>query len=501
MNLLPDQEIDELKLKKGLHNITIDGLMSQAMTTLTGGVFLVALAVSLNASNFYIGLLAAVPPLAQLFQIPAVLLIEKFKKRKIITVINSLLSRLFLLAVPFFIFFTNKKIALYFLLVFIFLSAVFGAISGCSWNSWLRDLVPKNILGAFFSRRMFLSVSLGLILSVAAGYFIDIWQLLGLENIYISYSLIFLTGAVFGLAGVFFIAKIPEPTMAKQEEDANNIWKIITAPFKEINFKNLVMFSGSFNFAVNLAAPFFTVFMLKRLNLDFSLIIIFSVLSQIMTILFLQFWGRLTDRFSNKSVLAVTGMLFFSCILAWSFTAMPEQYFLTIPLVIAIHLFTGIAAAGVTIATGNIGLKLAPKNQATAYLAGINLVNSLAAGIAPILGGVLADFFMRREFNIIFNWVSPDANLSIITFYLKHWDFLFFIAFFIGIYSLHRLSLVAEEGDVDKKIVLMEFISEVRRHVRSVSSVAGLRYLFEFPFSLVIGIRKKIPNKKNSSNK
>ncbi len=496
MNLFPEKEIDELKLKRGLHSITIDGLMSQAMTTLTGGIFLVALAVSLNSSNFYVGLLAAIPPLAQLFQIPAVLLIEKFKKRKIISVINSLISRLFLLAIPFFIFFTNKNMALLFLLTFIFLSAVFGAVSGCSWNSWMRDLVPKNILGSFFSRRMFWSIALGLLLSMAAGYFIDLWKLLAWQNIFVAYSLIFLIGAVFGLLGVYFIARIPEPKMEKQEEGAYDIWKIITAPFKEVNFKNLVIFTGSFNFAVNLAAPFFTVFMLKRLSLDFSLIIVFSIVSQIMTLLFLQLWGKYTDRFSNKSVLAVTGMLFFVCILAWSFTAMPEKYFLTIPLIIAIHVFTGISTAGVTVATGNIGLKLAPREQATAYLAGINLVNSLAAGFAPILGGVLADFFMRREFNITLNWISPDARLQIMTLYLKHWDFLFFIAFFIGLYSLHRLSLVTEEGEVDKKIVLFEFISEVRRHVRSVSSVTGLRYLFEFPFSLVVGISKKIPVKK-----
>jgi len=43
----------------------------------------------------------------------------------------------------------------------------------------------------------------------------------------------------------------------------------------------------------------------------------------------------------------------------------------------------GVAMAGVTLASGNIGLKLAPKGEATVYLASSNLVNSIAAGIAP----------------------------------------------------------------------------------------------------------------------
>ena len=51
------------------------------MVTLTGGVFLVAFALKLEASNTIIGLLAAIPPLAQLIQIPAIYLVEKYRVR------------------------------------------------------------------------------------------------------------------------------------------------------------------------------------------------------------------------------------------------------------------------------------------------------------------------------------------------------------------------------------------------------------------------------------
>jgi hypothetical protein len=58
-------------------------------------------------------------------------------------------------------------------------------------------------------------------------------------------------------------------------------FKLIMQPFKDANFKNLVRFLGSWNFAVNLAAPFFAVYMLKRLQMDMSLIIALMVLSQL----------------------------------------------------------------------------------------------------------------------------------------------------------------------------------------------------------------------------
>jgi len=214
-------------------------------------------------------------------------------------------------------------------------------------------------------------------------------------------------------------------------------------------------------------------------------------LSQIMNLAFLRIWGRFSDRFSNKSVLGVSGPLFILCILAWTFTTLPEKYFLTVPLLIAIHVFMGISTAGISLASGNIGLKLAPKGQATSYLAANGLVNSLAAGTAPIFGGIFADFFAERELYMTLNWISPGGELAVQTLNLQQWDFFFFLAFLIGLYSIHRLAVVKEAGEVETKIVLNELISEAKRETRNLSTVSGLRQMVYFPFSLVMHLKKR----------
>ncbi len=78
----------------GLRYLTLDGVMSQSMGTLTAGAFLTAFAIQLGASNFVIGLLAAIGPLSQLLQLPGILLVEKIRNRRAITVIAALISRL-----------------------------------------------------------------------------------------------------------------------------------------------------------------------------------------------------------------------------------------------------------------------------------------------------------------------------------------------------------------------------------------------------------------------
>ena len=64
-------------------------------------------------------------------------------------------------------------------------------------------------------------------------------------------------------------------------------------------------------------------------------------------------------------------------------------------------------------------------------------------------------------------------------------DYLFVFAVIFGLYAMHRLLAVREEGEVEKGVVLNEFYGEVRKAVRHLSNVAGLRHLYSFPFARI----------------
>jgi MFS family permease len=493
-----DEALSETQIQSALRNVIKDGVTSQAMGILTGGAFLVAFAVKLGASNFVIGLLAAIGPLAQLLQLPSIFIIEKIRNRRLITVIFAVLSRFCWLIIALSPFIFPAKIAIAVLLILLTVLSAFGAISGCSWNSWMRDLIPENVLGTFFSKRMQISTAVGIVLSVLAAVYLDFWKKHSASQELAGYSILFLVGFAAGMLGVLFLARTPEIRMPAVTGRKDMV-KSLLLPFKDENFKKLIAFMSSWNFAVNLAAPFFMVYMLKRLSLSMSFIIGLSILSQAMNFLFLKIWGRYTDRFSNKSVLAICGPLFILSILAWTFTTMPTKYFLTIPLLVIIHITMGLSSAGVSLASGNISLKLAPKGQATAYLAANSIINSIAAGIAPVLGGRFVDFFAGRELAWTLNYKSPTGEFVLPTLNLQQWDFFFALAFLIGIYALHRLSMIREAGEVEEKIVVRELFMEARTQVRILSSVEGVRQMIGFPFSIVRNLTAR--NKVNVQTK
>jgi hypothetical protein len=154
MPLKPRTSLNKNEIQYGLKCIIKDGVANQVMVILTSGVFLVAFALKIGASNTLIGLLSAIPPLMQLIQLPSVYLVEKVRNRRLITVLAAAISRIFWLIIALTPFLFPVGSGKFFLILFLMFHAGFGAISSSSWNSWMRDLIPQKQLGSFFSRRL-----------------------------------------------------------------------------------------------------------------------------------------------------------------------------------------------------------------------------------------------------------------------------------------------------------------------------------------------------------
>lgn len=489
----PERTRCHWKVRHGLHALLYEGICAQIMGALTGGAFLVAFALSIGASNKVIGLLAAIGPASQLLQIPAVVLVDRIRLRKLITVIAVSLSRLFWVAIALIPFLVPDDFQIPVFLLCLILFFGIGSVASCSFNSWVRDVVPEKIMGRFFSRRLAISTAVAATVSIGGAIIVDRFATGGQIDSKV-YSMLFLVGAVCGLGGALFFKRVPEPQI--ETPPADGILPLLKKPFKHENFRALLVFLGMWNFAVNLAAPFFTVFLLKELRLSMAWVLALSILSQAVNVVFLRIWGKLADRFSNKSILAVSGPLFMISIILWPFTTMPERYAGTIPLVILIHVLAGISTAGVTLCAGNIALVSAPKGEATAYLAVNALVSGIAAAIAPIIAGISADFFTLKEFSVDLRMGElgvEGKRIALYAFNLRGLDFLFFFSFLCGIFALERLVAIHETGHVKKRVVVNEFFGEVRKMTRSVSTVAGLRQLTYFPYSRLRDLLKRLP--------
>jgi len=493
--LRPEKQLSPERLATGLAALRVDGVASQVMTALITSPFLVAFALTLGASNLMIGVLVALTPLSQILQLPAVALVDYVMLRKAIAVYAAVLGRLCLLAAAPLVLVAPPEARLWVLGIALAIHYASGSLVSCAYNPWIRDLIPTDRRSGYLGGRLALATAVALAVSLAAAFGVTLYRRTGggaLE----AQAGVFSLGALVGLVGVFFLARVPEP--AAEPIRRRPLRDVLVVPLRDANFRALLVFLGTWNFAATMASPFFAVYMLRVMHLPMATVVAMTVVSQLANVLFFRVWGALADRFGNRRVLQLSGPLFMASLLLWPFTMTPDATPFTMPLLVAIHLLVGMSTAGVTLCTGTIALKSAAPvgggGHATAYLATNALVAGAAAIVAPLLGGLSADFLATQQLGVIVRWTSSlggGESHDVPAIEFGGLDFLFLAAFLVGLYAMHRLALVREEGEAPRRIAPVDLVGEVGKAMAEISALPGLRQLSTFPYGMLRLVRER----------
>ena len=442
------------QVQESLPWVVRDGVIAQLLESLTAGPILIALALLMKAPNALIGYMVALPLLSNLAQFPGAYLTEKIRKRKLVCTVISAIGRASFFFMAWLALFPQTPGAAYLLALLYTVRYFASSFAGSAWNSWMKDLVPPQTLGRFFSKRLTMMVIASLVASLTMALILKIWPFPSND----FYGILAFIAFLLGIYSIYVYYRIQEPPMEADTLEEHFFTKIKKV-FKDRNFSLLMVFLGFWNFSINLAVPFFSVYILEQLKLSVSLVLILVTVSQVTSVLVMGSWGKLADMFSNKSVLLVTCPLYVLAIFLFLFTSFPVEDTITIPLLVFIYMLIGISQSGVTLATGNITLKLAPKGSAAVYLSVNGMVNAFMAGIAPIIGGFFADYFIEKKLSLILNWTTPATTKDFHLLVMQHWDFFFFMATVLALLSLSLLKAVKEEGEVNEKVVISSFLS------------------------------------------
>jgi MFS family permease len=489
--LSPQEVVTPEQRKRGLRYLMVDAAAATAIGALNSGVVLLALALHIGATAVQIGFLAAVPLFTQVLQAPAVKLVERVRKRRLISVIGVFTARLALPIYAIVPFIPGRDAAAVLLIAAASLHYSLNAVAACTWNSWMRDLIPQDRMGQFFSRRglygTLVSVFATIIAAIAlaqADYSRDAG-----DRVFFG---LYAFGFCCGLVSTWALARVPEPAMPPSGPVAP-LHRLLWLPLRDGNFRRMLRFLASWQFAVNLATPFFTVYFVRELGFSMSFVLILGVMSQLANVAVIRSWGSLSDSFANKAVLSIASPLFILSIFGISFTSGIDGASERMAYLMLLHIVMGAAGAGVGLASGNIVMKLSPANAATSYMATNALVSAVAAGSAPVIGGLAADFFARRQIALHVDWSGPHGTSQVFGLMFTRWEFFFLLSSLLGLYALHRLTTVHEVGAAARQELVGHLWKRARRSLYNVSSVAGLRIAVNFPGADLIKSRERRP--------
>ncbi|MBI5144653.1 MAG: MFS transporter, partial [Candidatus Omnitrophica bacterium] len=312
----------ENRIKRSLKFSFLEGVFSSSMGGLTSNYF-TPYALALKATTAQVGVLAVAPSLAtSVAQLLSAKVTDIFKSRKKVISIFVLLNILSFLPVVFVSYLFKDQPVLW-LIFFMILYSGFNSLAGPVMSALLAEYIPGDKRGQYFGWR---SKALGIItivVSLAAGFILHFFKKNALQGFLVIFSLALLARFL----SWYFINLMYEPPLRLERVSAFNLADF-TKNLLKSNFARYTFSISAFHFCVNLAAPFFSLFMLRELKFSYLTYTVIVTTVTAVSILTIERWGRVADRIGNVKVVKFTALLIAVIPFLWILNHNPLYLFL-----------------------------------------------------------------------------------------------------------------------------------------------------------------------------
>jgi MFS family permease len=350
-----------------------------AVMTGSGETYFSAFALFLKASTPQIGLLASLPPLlASFVQLLSAWLGRLTGHRRRIILAGAAIQATSLVPLALLpLFFPSAAVPLLITCVVIYHSG--ANLVSPQWSSLMGDLVPERRRGRFFALRTRLTSATTFASLVLAGFLLHLLSGQGMTAI--GYVCLFLVAAIARLVSWFQLARMHDPPghVAAMEVPLGRGW------WRRLRHSPFVRFSAFFalmQFAVAVASPFFTVYMLRDLHFSYLQFMANTATTVLFQFLTLARWGRISDAFGNRLILATCACIIPFLPILWTLST--NFWYL-----VALQALSGLSWAGFSLSAGNFLYDLVAREKRATYMAVHNVIASTGIFAGALLGGYL----------------------------------------------------------------------------------------------------------------
>jgi MFS family permease len=366
-------------VEENLKNSVVEGSADSAKIGFGESYFSAYAIKVLNATNFQIGLLTAIPRLfGFLSELFSSNILDRVKNRKRMLRTFSLIHAL--MFIPIFLSFMFIGYETWFLIFFVTAYFVAGYIIAPVWISLIGDIVPDRIKGSYFGKRNEITGFVGFVSLLMGGILLQYFS--GI-NVIFAFGLIFLAAMIAKLISSYCFSRVYEPEYVVEDGSKFSFISFIKR-MRSTNYGIFVLYLCLFSFSVQIAGPFFAVYMLRDLNFNYLNFTLVTGASAVASFLSMPLWGKYANTFGNRRIIALTGVLIPFVPLLWFFS---RSIFHLIP----IELFSGFVWAGFNLCSFNFVFDtVSPQKRARAF----SYYNVLC-GVFIFLGATLGGYLVR----------------------------------------------------------------------------------------------------------
>ncbi len=368
------------RLRRTLRLSAAEGMFAEVITACAGGAVLTGWALHLGCSPLLIGLIASLPQMAQLAQLPAAWTTSLLGHRRacLWMVGVSRQALLPMIALPFLPIPDAAKQVL--LVCVAALSAVLGVLGNNAWVAWMGELVPRKVRGRYFGKRTALCLLSGALASAGAGALLDGLRPLG----HIDLALSILAACACGAGAVTTSLLLRHHDPSRGEPSSTFDLQSALAPLRTPGTRHLMAYQATWNFAVGIAGSYFALFMLRDLGMGFTLMAVHGTATAIVRMVCAPLWGKAIDTVGARPVLITSSFAISIIPLLW---LLPERGALW-PLALDVVL-SGVLWGGQSLAIFALPLSVTPRKGRPYHLAAVAMVAGLAFSAATAVGGLV----------------------------------------------------------------------------------------------------------------
>lgn len=371
-----------------------EGIPASIMQSLADD-YSIPLALFLGATPVEIGLLVAVPTLVssitQLWTSKVVDLTGSRLRSLVSTVAGQALCLLPIAFLPCLA--GSWRIGMFIVLVTFF--RIFGSFISTIWGSLTSDYLPAEERGQYFGWRSRIVGVAGILGTIWGGVLLFSYQ----ANLQAAGFMILVLAAAFArFLSAGLMTRMQDPPAVKKPGDHFTFFMFLRR-FRESNFVKFVFYVASVMFATNLAAPFFTVYMLRDLHFNYLLFMTIRFASVVAGLVSFPIWGKHADAVGNAKILKLTSFLIPAIPLLWMVSPVPAY-------LVCVEIFSGFVWGGFNLCALNFIYDATSSGKRIRCLSYFAFIN----GVAIFLGASAGGFLVER--------VPPFHGFAILTVFL-----------------------------------------------------------------------------------
>ena len=395
----------------------LDGLFTTVSDNLYLG-FIVLYALAYGASTSQLGLLAAIQNLLGAVSLfPGARAADAARHRKpLVTWTVGGFARVALLALALVPWMTSRPaVAIVLIIVLNGIRSFMSNFGNPAWTVLVGDLVPPRLRAQYFGNRNLMIMLAALLVAPLAGWLIkegNGW----LDQPYLGYQAVFALAFLTGLVGTVCFVLIPEPHQAHRPRPTTGtttgLWSVVAG---NRAFLGLIVSGFVWNLALQVAAPFFNVYLVRHLGASAATVGALAGVNTLFGLIGSGLFGRVMDRMGALKTQAFTGLLIPIIPTAWIWVTASWQ-------VGVLEAYAGLVWAGYNLANFALLLELTPGSHRPQAVALYQTVVFTSAVVGPLLGGWLADTF---GFHVIFAASGAGRLLGLLIYiWLAVWPLL-----------------------------------------------------------------------------